>query len=275
MPWVKARLPFRGKSVPLGAGHRPQKRQLLVLFPPPQAASASGGGVTQGAVGPAAADGFPPGGGSIAGHGGGQHVALAQRPAPEPAQAAGQVGRAAAPHLRHRNAAPSSQVAAQAGAGGGDLQHAARRGKQRRIKRHRDAVQRGGGFGPGQGKDRGDLKPQLRPAQGGLQHRVAGGVAHQQVGQPGRVPVRRAAGAVALGRKPRAPQVLHGGQRAGVQDADAHAVPSFSASLANCSAVMAVKRMRSPAAYRGGRSGSNSSSGVRPISCQPPGDATG
>ena len=160
----------------------------------------------------------------------------------------GKVGGAAAAHHRHQNAAPNRQVAAQSLLCHADFQHTAGRRKQRCKKRHRLAIQLGRCLGTGQGKDRRDLKPQFRAAQGGFQNRVSGSVAHQQVGKPGGIAVGGAAAAVAVGCRTAAAQVLHGGQRAGVQNADAHGLASFSASAANCSGVMAENLIRSPAA---------------------------
>ena len=237
-----------GEGLPLGARHCPQKRQTPVLFPPPQTRPGAGGGVAQRVVRLAAVNGFPPGGGAVPGHGDGQHIPLAESAALEAAQVTGKVGGAAAAHHRHQNAAPNRQVAAQSLLCHADFQHTAGRRKQRCKKRHRLAIQLGRCLGTGQGKDRRDLKPQFRAAQGGFQNRVSGSVAHQQVGKPGGIAVGGAAAAVAVGCRTAAAQVLHGGQRAGVQNADAHGLASFSASAANCSGVMAENLIRSPAA---------------------------
>ena len=238
----------RRKSRGLGAGHRPQQRQTFRSQLPPGSGAPADHPVPQGAVQVAAAEFLPVGGSLLPGAGQGQHVPGVQRPAGKPAQMTGQVGGAAAPHQGHRDATPHRQVAAQPGACSADGEPAARRGKGRGEKGHLPAVQGGVGLGPRQGEDRPGDKLHLGAPEGGFQHGVSGVVADEQVGQPGGVVVGGPTAAEALGGTALPPQVLHGGQGAGVQHAQTHTVPSFWASSANRAAVMGTNRMRSPAA---------------------------
>ena len=108
---------------------------------------------------------------------------------------------------------------------------------------------------------------ELRPDHRDLERRLAGVVAHQRVRQRERHRVHRSAGTQAHVLQAVAPVVLQRREQARAQNPQAH----FCSAM-NSSAVMARKRTRSPAEKRLGwlRPASNTLSGVRPMTLQPP-----
>ncbi|KMQ83495.1 glutamine synthetase [Lasius niger] len=119
--------------------------------------------------------------------------------------------------------------------------------------------------GAGQGDPAGTGKLGAELAERDLQPGGLRRVAHQQVGDLQRRLIQRAAGTDAQTAKSFTAQILHRGIDAGAQN-NQH-TPSF----------CGTKRTLSPGRSSvGGISwGLNNASGVRPISCQPPGVASG
>lgn len=177
-----------------------------------------------------------------------------------------EIGAARAEHQRHVDAAGHRQpdpdrlrhAAAQHQRLAGPHGHAP-------VGRQRDAIEPGAEIAAGQ-RDAGvGLEAQFAAAHGQLDAGGAGRVAHQPVGQGQRQRIERAAGTDAELALAMAAQVLDRGQQARLDDDDHDSMRST------------TNRTRSPGRSRVGAAacGSNSSIGVRPISCQPPGDASG
>ena len=135
-------------------------------------------------------------------------------------------------------------------------------------------------YRPPPGQNSVPVKLILAALQGHFQHGGTGclGVARQQVGGPHSVTIRRSTGAEPPRGIAGAACILHGGQRAGAYHMQVHsAAPCSFWMVSNFSGLMGTNRMRSPP--RKGSlpppAGSNRRSGVRPISCHPPGKPAG
>src|SRR5690606_31741427 len=100
-------------------------------------------------------------------------------------------------------------------------------------------------------------------------------IAHQQVGQPVGTAVHRATHRHAQMLVACTAQILKAGQHAGLDDLYAHVCRPFSAR--NSSGPMGTKFTVSPGDSSVGGSwvGSNNTTGVVPMTCQPPGEALG
>ena len=124
-------------------------------------------------------------------------------------------------------------------------------------------------FGAAEGDQRHLLEAQLGPEDGDLERRRVDRVADERVGERQRHRVHcpsRADSEVLLAV---AAEILHRAEQTRPRDMDAHCC---SAIRANSFPVTARKRTRSPGANRlgRGRPASNTASGVRPITFQPP-----
>ncbi len=187
---------------------------------------------------------------------------MAQRAPVEAAEPARQEGAAAAQHRLHREAAGDREVRARAAQCAPDVDAAARRHEQRTVVR-KAAVE----LGAAQRDQRVLLERELRADHGQLQRRLVARVAHQRVGERQGHRIHGAARAQAEVLQAVAAVVLQRAEQAGTQDADAHPRISWNSSLDT-----ARKRTRSPEPNRLGsrRAASNTVSGVRPITFQPP-----
>src|SRR5262249_42507158 len=142
-------------------------------------------------------------------------------------------------------------------------------GDERRAVRRQLAVE----LGAAQGDERAPHEFELGPDDRDLQRRLARRVADQRIGERERYRVHGAARAEAPGLVAVAAQILHRGEEARPVDAQAHRWASF----ANASRSMGRNFTRSPVANRLGswRAASNTASGVRPMTFQPPGISYG
>src|SRR5258706_5592683 len=189
---------------------------------------------------------------------------MAKRSPLEAAEAARQIGAAAAEHGVDGEASRDREVGARAAHGAPDVVAAAGRREHRPVVRkaalelraaHRHQAVL--------------LELQLRADDGDLERRLVGRVADERVGEREGERIHRPAGTQADVLQAVAAGVLRGGPPPRTQDLDAHRLPR---SFRNSALSIARKRTRSPEANRLGswRSGSNTASGVRPMTFQPP-----
>src|SRR5690554_123365 len=164
-------------------------------------------------------------------------------------------------------------VAAYPAAACTECQYIARAHDQRTADRHGRAVHRGAQVGAGQSDAGRGVEAQRGPHEGDFERGQVALVSGNEIGQLVRTQVHGTAYGHAQMLKTVAAGVLEGACQAGANDGDAHACGQF---VKSCS-VMGTKRTLSPGAtvVAGWRSGSNRTSGVRPMMFQPPGDAFG
>ncbi len=149
-----------------------------------------------------------------------QDVAFADRAPLEAADHAERVGRAAAEHDRHVDAAGDRDVRAGAGAQEVEREHLPRLDGERGPAGLLLAVELERQVGAGDGDHGVLLELERRPAERRLEHGRALVVADEQVGGAEGVVVERARGRHAEVVEPEAPRVLDGRAHAAVVDAD-------------------------------------------------------
>ena len=203
----------------------------------------------------------------------GQAVTSLQRASRQTAQCGPCVGAAAAQYLRHIKPPIHGQIGPATPARPAKADARAGRCPQWPPGGQGRAVQRCGQIGAGQGDPGARLQNESGPQQGDFQQRRAGGIAHQEIGDARRLGIHGAAGGQAQVLESRSAKILDACEQAGVLHVDHYG----SASASKAAASMALKRSVFPGASRQGgvRCGSKSLSGVRPMSCQPPGVAWG
>ncbi len=155
----------------------------------------------------------------------GQQVALRQPSSLQATDRPQTVGRTAAQHLGHRDAAVDGEIATGAGTDEIEPQDLAGANPEGSIQRHLRALQTRRHARPAHGHQGVALELQLRPQQRALQHGGGRCVAHQQVGSAQGILVERAGRRDAQVIVAFAAGVLHRGGEAGLEHLNRHAVP--------------------------------------------------
>ena len=202
------------------------------------------------------------------------------------AHAALQIGGAAALHRRNVHAAQKRHISPESGPGRFKGQPVPRRHPHRRVHGHRSPVPLRPHVRTGQRNDLFRVKFQFRPLHRAFQPGKAGSpagfrlrIAAQQIGQPQRILVAGAVFRESPGQEPAAAQILHRGQKTGRFYCKRHMSSPFRRISSYSAASTGQNRTVSPGRHRVSQPPAPFSfkrrSGVRPISCQPPGDSEG